>query len=228
MIDDVIYDEDIAQILRERIEGNVRQMEPDAYRGDFSLTPELMPLFSRASLKESAVLIPLVMTEQDGLSVLLTKRAETLRTFPGQWVFPGGSADADDGSSVTTALRETVEEVGIQPHQIDIIGELPDYHVRSGFNMSPVVGIIKEPVAFTLDGNEVADTMVVPLEALFAEGACQTCERDFEGQGITLYEFSYQDIKVAGATAGGLLLLRDALLDENHDLDLECDSLAAG
>ena len=88
-------------------------------------------------LKAAAVAV--VLSSNDGLgSVLLTRRAKSLRAHSGQWALPGGRLDP--GESVTdAALRELEEEVNLPLPASSILGVLDDYITRSGFRITPVV-----------------------------------------------------------------------------------------
>ena len=114
---------------------------------------------------DASVLVPLVMRD-DGLHVLLTRRAAHLRAHPGQISFPGGRAEADDGSAEVTALRETEEEIGLSRSLIDIIGRLPIYTTVTAFRVTPCVALVHTGFQLKLDDFEVAEAFEVPLQFL--------------------------------------------------------------
>ena len=89
--------------------------------GDHRLNPDLRDLIVREGLREAAVLIPVVDRGGEAM-VLLTKRAEVLRNHSGQVAFPGGRIDPDDASPEEAALRETMEEIGLDRDFIEIVG----------------------------------------------------------------------------------------------------------
>ncbi len=92
-------------------------------------------------LKPAGVLVPMI--ERDaGLSVLLTQRAPHLKHHAGQVSFPGGSMEAHDQDVLATALRETHEEVGIPPDDVDVIGYLRSMPTITGFAVTPVIGLV--------------------------------------------------------------------------------------
>ena len=78
----------------------------------------------------------------EGLSVLLTQRASHLKHHAGQVSFPGGRMEAHDADVRATALRETHEEVGIEPRNVDVIGYLRSMPTITGFAVTPVVGLV--------------------------------------------------------------------------------------
>lgn len=129
--------------------------------------PSHRPMFNAESLlagnqRPAAVLIPLIC-RPTGLHVLFTQRAAHLRHHPGQISFPGGKHEATDEDLLTTALRETYEEIGLQCEAQKIIGKLPTIATLSGFCITPYVGLF-QPSTYTLDSSEVAEVFELPLE----------------------------------------------------------------
>ena len=114
---------------------------------------------------KAAVLIPLVLKE-NGLSVLLTQRTNHLRDHAGQISFPGGRMDPEDQGPNDTALRESQEEIGLDPERVEIIGHLPQYLTVSGYSVTPVVGLVQAQTEYVLDEFEVSDVFEVPLSFL--------------------------------------------------------------
>ena len=175
-------------------------------KADKLMTPQLM-----ASLRPAAVLVPLVR-RADGLQLLLTRRADHLRSHSGQVSFPGGRCEESDGSLAATALREAEEEVGIQPNQVEVIGYLDDYPTMTRFRVTPVVGVLDAPREYRPDPGEVAEVFEVPAD-LFLEPA--SFERKvFSKAGINLpfFEINYDAQRIWGATAGMLWNLHSKLM----------------
>jgi 8-oxo-dGTP pyrophosphatase MutT (NUDIX family) len=115
--------------------------------------------------KAAAVLIP-IQERQDGDSLVLTKRADHLRTHKGQIAFPGGRVDAGDFDFVQTALRECQEEIGIDPSCVRILGRLDEFTAGYGLVVTPVVGVIPAVCDFRIDPAETAAVASVPIAAL--------------------------------------------------------------
>ncbi len=158
----------------------------------------------------SAVLIP-VITRPSGLTVLLTQRTAHLRDHAGQVSFPGGRCEPGDVSPVATALRESDEEVGIRPGQVEVLGRLPDYFTSTGFRVTPVVGAVTPPLNLRLDDFEVADVFEPPL-AFFLDAANYRREAiDYQGARREYWAVPWQGRFIWGATAGMLACLRDCL-----------------
>ena len=151
----------------------------------------------------AAVLIPLVLKE-DGLWVLLTQRTNHLRDHAGQISFPGGRMDPEDTGPEETALRESKEEIGLDPSRVEIIGHLPQYLTVSGYSVTPVVGLVQAQAEYVLDPFEVADVFEVPLEFLLNPANHQVRLWQSEQGGRRFYSMPYENRFIWGATAGML------------------------
>jgi 8-oxo-dGTP pyrophosphatase MutT (NUDIX family) len=165
------------------------------------------------ALTPAGVLVP-VMERPDGLSVLLTQRAAGLKHHAGQVSFPGGRMEAHDEDVRAAALRETQEEVGIEPQLVDVIGYLRSMPTITGFAVTPVVGLIRDEVDLIVDRTEVDYAFEVPLEFLLDEGNDRLCDREYEGRQFRLVEFHYGGERIWGATAYMLLEFRKYLLNK--------------
>ena len=161
-------------------------------------------------LTRAAVLVPLV-DRQDGLTVLLTKRADHLHDHAGQVSFPGGRIDDADADAVAAALREAEEEVGLPRNRVEIVGRLDTYITRTGFEVTPVIGLVDPPPAFAPDPFEVAEVFEVPLAFIAEPGNAQRQSREFQGRTRYFYVFPWQSYYIWGATAGMLVNLADVL-----------------
>src|SRR3546814_19112423 len=111
--------------------------------------------------RAASVLVPIVGRDH-GLTVLLTRRSDSLPVHSGQISFPGGRVEEDDVDDVETALRETEEEVGLPRGRVEVIGRLDTYTTRTGLEVTPVVGLISPPFALTVDLVESAEVIDVP------------------------------------------------------------------
>lgn len=91
----------------------------------------------RTDLKPAAVAV--CLTRHDGdLSLIITRRASSMRAHAGQWALPGGRRDPGE-SAEHAALRELQEETGLELEPSDALGLLDDYVTRSGYVITPVV-----------------------------------------------------------------------------------------
>ena len=183
-------------------------MPPGLHRWPHAMRDRL-----EAPLTPPGVLVP-IMERADGLSVLLTQRAPDLKHHAAQASFPGGRMERQDTNVLATALRETHEEVGIAPERVDVIGFLRSMPTITGFAVTPVVGIVSEPVELTIDRTEVDYAFEIPLDFLLDEQNDQLVEREWEGKRFRLREFHYASERVWGATAYMLLAFREFVLNK--------------
>lgn len=149
---------------------------------------------------QAAVLLPLV-TINNKLHLLFTERAMHLKHHPGQISFPGGKYEEEDGDLLTTALRETHEEVGIRPNQVDIIGELPTYTTVSNYRVKPYIGFIENGVNLRLDKNEVNSAFTVPLDYLINTANHFSITRHTKHEKHIVYFIKWQSYTIWGVTA---------------------------
>lgn len=158
------------------------------------------------NLRPAAVLVPLV-PRQEELAVLLTRRTDHLHHHPGQISFPGGRVEETDVSAVMTALRETEEEIGLDPERVELLGELPDYCTGTGFRVTPVVGLVHPPFDLKLDDFEVAEVFEVPLTHFLDPQNHQRHRMEYQGRMREYWAMPYGEYFIWGATAGILLSL---------------------
>ncbi|MBL4613816.1 MAG: CoA pyrophosphatase, partial [Magnetovibrio sp.] len=176
-------------------------------RGDHDLNPGFRP---DSPLRAAAVLVGLV-DHGDGLTMLLTQRTDHLQHHPGQVSFPGGHIEDDDADAVAAALRETEEETGLAASHIDVLGRLDTYITRTGFEITPVVALIKPPFSLSPDPHEVAEVFEVPLSFLMNPDNHQRLSREFEGTKRYFYAMPYRNYHIWGATAGMIMDLYQIL-----------------
>jgi 8-oxo-dGTP pyrophosphatase MutT (NUDIX family) len=163
-------------------------------------TPLILP--RDASRRQAAVLLPLFKHATE-YHVVFTKRTETLTHHKGQVSFPGGSFEPADGDLLTTALRESYEEVGIHPEHVSILGRLDDLSTFStSYTISPFVGLIPYPYPFRPNPIEVAIVFDVAVSVL-ADPTVRRSYRRARDDGATIedYEFHVNGQVIWGATA---------------------------
>ena len=176
---------------------------------DFDLNPD-MNLDQKFNFLEASVLIPILTFKKD-LEILLTKRSNNLKNHPGQIAFPGGKKDRIDSSPIETALRETQEEVGLNPKNVEIIASLPSHKTATGFVIKPYLGLINQPFSETLRQGEVDEIFTVPYEYILNEKNFSIHTRKWNGSQRSYYVVPYGPYYVWGATARILLNLSRAL-----------------
>ncbi len=166
-----------------------------------------------AARRRASVLVPIV-TRPDGLTLLLTRRTAHLKNHSSQIAFPGGGAEAGDPSAEATALRETREEIGLDPARVEVLGRLSDYHTRTDFRVTPVVALVAPPFELRLDAHEVDEAFEVPLAFVLDPANHQRHQREFQGRTVPFYAIPYRDYYIWGATAGMLINLYRFLAQE--------------
>ncbi len=147
---------------------------------------------------KAAVLAPLFEDAQGRIRLLLTKRPMTMPTHAGHLAFPGGRPSPADDGPVATALRETHEEVGIKPEDVEVLGFLPPVDTVSfSLMVVPVVGRLQPEPLITPDPWEV-DRIYTPLVSHLAD---PTAWRHEIWQGRTVWFFDIEGDVLWGATA---------------------------
>jgi 8-oxo-dGTP pyrophosphatase MutT (NUDIX family) len=161
--------------------------------------PATSPI-ERFGVRASAVLAPLY--EEDGrVMVVLTRRADHLRSHKGEVSFPGGGMDAEDDDLRATALREAHEEIGLDPDSVEIIGELDHLStVSSRSYIVPYVGVVPGRPELTPNPNEVAAVLHVPLSELLLE---EVYREERWGWGVPLVDRPIYFFELVGDTVWG-------------------------
>jgi len=156
-------------------------------------------------LAAAAVLVAIV--DRPVPTIILTLRTEGLRRHAGQVAFPGGRVDPGDASATQAALREAEEEIGLPPAAVDLVGTAGRYTTITGFDVTPVIGVVPPDLALVADPAEVAAIFEAPLDHLF-DPAHQIL-RTVEWRGATrqYYEIEWRSRRIWGATAAMLVNL---------------------
>ncbi|MBU2581080.1 MAG: CoA pyrophosphatase [Alphaproteobacteria bacterium] len=188
--------------LRERALDRLHKAPPAPHSdgpGDDDLNAgwnEAVPL---PPLRPAAVLIAVVA--RDVPSVILTLRTAHLSSHAGQIAFPGGKLDEGE-TVVETALREAEEEIGLASEFVEPLGFLDLYKTRTGFEVSPMVAMIRPGFELVANPNEVEDVFEVPLAFLLDEANHLTHSRVWQGKDRYFYAIPYRERYIWGATAG--------------------------
>jgi len=153
----------------------------------------------------AAVLV--AVTDRPAPGVILTQRTETLRRHAGQIAFPGGRIDPEDEGPVGAALREAQEEIALAPARVDVVGTVDRYRTVTGYEVTPVIGVVPPDLPLVASEAEVADVFEVPLAFLLdpanhAEGAVE-----YQGRQRRYYEIFWDDRRIWGATAAMIVNL---------------------
>ena len=179
--------------------------------------PRLLRRIRFGRVIPAAVLVPL-LERPEGLSLLLTRRADHLTHHAGQISFPGGRLEASDTGAADAALRESEEEIGLPRSHVEIVGYLDNYITITGYSVTPVIGLVRRDFDLRLDKTEVAEAFEVPLEYVLDPARVRRREKRLFGVRVAYFEIPYLHYHIWGATAGMLVSLRMALTGEDGDV----------
>ena len=195
----------LAARLREALElGHGRS--PELIEGD-PLDPHLTDF---QAITPAAVLVPVV--DRPEPTVILTLRPETMRRHAGQVAFPGGRIDPEDDGPIAAALREAEEEIGLPPSMVEVIGVADTYRTVTGFEVTPVVGVVPPGLSLTPHPGEVADVFEAPLHYLLQPEHQVVRTAMWRGHERSYYEIDYQGRRIWGATAAMIVNLSRRLV----------------
>ncbi len=205
--------------MRERILAALKNTAPAIDPVEAALAGDLperaRKLIKHESLVPAAVLIPLVGATDT--EVILTQRAGHLKHHAGQISFPGGRLEKQDAGPLAAALRETEEEIGLDPAYVEIAGFLTPYITITGYVVTPVVGFLRNGYTVKADKVEVDEVFKVPMAHLLDPVNWVRRNREFMGMEVTYHEIPWQDRNVWGATAA-ILIAFSKLLSKNKEL----------
>lgn len=153
----------------------------------------------------AAVLVPIVDRPQP--TVILTLRPETMRKHAGQISFPGGRIDPEDDGPVEAALREADEEIALPPSAVQVIGTADRYRTITGFEVTPVIGVIPPDLPLRAHAHEVAAIFEAPLDYLLKPEHQKVRTVDWRGQQRSYFEINWEGRRIWGATAAMIVNL---------------------
>jgi 8-oxo-dGTP pyrophosphatase MutT (NUDIX family) len=163
-------------------------------------------------LIRAAVLVPLV--DRADPCIVFAKRTDRVGHHKGQIAFPGGVVLPSDASLLDAALRESHEEVGLPASAVEPLGALDDTETfATRFVITPWVGVIRQPVLWQPDGEEIEKVIEVPMPALLARGSFRVEEWERDGVRRPVYFFDYEGETIWGATARILKQYLDLLVE---------------
>ncbi|MEL7150531.1 MAG: CoA pyrophosphatase [Pseudomonadota bacterium] len=183
--------------------------KPGAPSSDYDLNADAV--LPERTLREAGVLVAIVDDEVP--RVILTKRSSALKHHPGQISFPGGKVEESDAHVVEAALREAEEEISLTG--VDVVGHLAPHETVTGFNVTPVVGLVQPGYSVTPDEREVAEAFDVPLDHLLSPQNYMIESRLWRGQPRYFFTVPWGPYYIWGATARILRALADRMADAN-------------
>ena len=190
----------LADRLREALEHG-RTRSPALLEGDIR-DPYLA---EEQAVTPAAVLVPIVDRAEPG--VILTVRTDLMRKHAGQVAFPGGRIDPDDDGPVAAALREAEEEIGLPRAQVEVIGAADRYRTITGFEVTPVLGVIAPDLPLKPQPNEVAAIFEVPLHHILHPRHQIVRTVEWRGRERSYYEIEWSGQRIWGATAAMIVNL---------------------
>lgn len=165
---------------------------------------------------DAAVLIA-ILADADEPAVLLTRRPAHMKSHAGEVAFPGGKRDAGDPHLSATALRESEEEVGLLPHQVEILGAMKPARAKSGIRVLPVVGLVRGTPVLSPNPDEVESVFRVPLRFFLERTPTRDYRITWRGLDLVVPCFRYDDYVIWGLT--GHLLVEFFRHGFGHDID---------
>ncbi|MBC7160105.1 MAG: CoA pyrophosphatase [Porphyrobacter sp.] len=154
--------------------------------------------FAPPQLRPAAVLI--AVTDRPEPGVLLTHRPEAMRAHPGQIAFPGGKLDPGE-DAVAAALREAQEELGIDPAQVRMIGASDRYITGTGFDITPVLGLVPPDLPIVPNPAEVSAWFEAPLAFILDPANHVTRTGEWGGVARPYLEIQWREHRIWGVTA---------------------------
>ncbi|HEY2991299.1 MAG TPA: CoA pyrophosphatase [Methylomirabilota bacterium] len=174
--------EDLVAVTRARLDGRPRRIVPPG------------------PLVRAAVLVPIV--DRGEAHLVFAQRTERVGHHAGQISFPGGRVDPADADDLAAALREAHEEVGLEPSRVEPLGLLDDTETfATQYVITPFVGVVRGPVVWQPDGEEIEKVIEVPVAALLDRGSFRVERWERDGVARDVYFYDYRGTTIWGATA---------------------------
>lgn len=181
---------------------------------------------SQSHKGEAAVLI--AVTDSAQPEIILTKRSETLSSHRGEVALPGGRIDREDESLIHAALRESHEEVGIEPSVVEVLGHLDPMVTRFGMKVTPVVGVIPAETLLVPNPLELDAVFKVPLSFFLEDKRLRTDVGTLGGHRIQVPCWQYDRYEIWGVTAVILVMLMNKVFDRGIQTGMEEIALQTG
>lgn len=172
---------------------------------------EYQPRHLHSGFEEAGVLV--AVTREDDPRVILTRRTQHLSKHSGQVAFPGGRHEPGDHSLAETALRESSEEIGLPPGQVELIGQLSEVLSRYRIAVTPSVGLIPPDLRFVPDPHEIESVFSVPLRFFLEIPPTRVDHLGFEQYRLRVPCWEYQDYEIWGLSAIILMDFLTAVFD---------------
>ncbi|HEV2746978.1 MAG TPA: CoA pyrophosphatase [Allosphingosinicella sp.] len=186
--------------LREALDLRHRR-SPILIEGD----PRDFPSDRQGPAIPAAVLVAIV--DRPDPTLILTVRTDHVRRHAGQIAFPGGRIDPQDDGPIAASLREAEEEIGLPPAAVDVIGIADRYRTITGYEVTPVVGIVPPDLPLAPQPGEVAAIFEAPLGYVLEPKHQHVRTIEWQGRERCYYEIDWQGRRIWGATAAMIVNL---------------------
>lgn len=150
--------------------------------------------------RPAAVLVPLYVDHGE-LWTLLTKRTDDLPSHKGQIAFPGGGLETGE-DPWSGALRESREELGLDPKRVVRLGQLDEVTASSGYHVVPCVGAVPYPLETEINRDEIDEVIPVPITAFLNPTLIEDRTVTFDGTARDLRIYHIGGRQIWGLTAG--------------------------
>lgn len=178
----------------------MRPQDAEAWLSRFLLQPAATAAAPQPELQPNAAVLVPVFRHHGQWTLLMTRRALHLRHHPGQLSFPGGRIEHGE-LPATAALRETYEEIGIQPEQVRLLGQLPAINTSTGFIVQPWLGMLQRLPQLQIQASEVDSVLLLPLHEALSSRRRQSEVWSLRGRQQLLHFIPWQQHLIWGASA---------------------------
>jgi 8-oxo-dGTP pyrophosphatase MutT (NUDIX family) len=171
-------------------------------KAHLKMAPGIRDYFKPNTKSRKAGVLILLYPKNQELYVAFIRRTEYNGPHSGQISFPGGKAEKEDTNIIQTALRESWEEIGIDPKKVNIFGQLTQLHIPvSNFIVYPIIGRYESTPIFKADPNEVKEVIEVSLKDLLDPDNCTKKEFNYGEISFLAPIYKPNEITIWGATA---------------------------
>jgi 8-oxo-dGTP pyrophosphatase MutT (NUDIX family) len=146
--------------------------------------------------------------------LILTRRSQKMRSHAGEVAFPGGKIDPLDVSLIDTALRESHEEIGLRPNEVEVIGQIEAMHSRQGVKVQPLVGLVDSALDFRPCSEELDAVFKVPVALFYDKSASIMHSFEMNGSFVEMPAFKFQEFTIWGLTAAMIVKILNQVNDE--------------
>lgn len=206
--------QEFLQFVPKLIAAELPAMEAHAKMAPLERLESLKKELTETQHSKIAAVMMLCYPKNDTTHLVLIVRNTYEGVHSAQIAFPGGKQEQEDADFAATAIRETYEEVGIQPDKIEIIKPFTQVYIPpSNFMVYPYLGICNEEITFTLDPLEVAGIIELPLATFLSDTLIVTAQMQTSyADSIVIPAFEIESHIVWGATAMMLSELKEVFV----------------